>query len=177
MRKIFKRDLLLGTGIIVGSIILFFVASNLLLGRMDALSGDIAASRILIARRAELLSSLADIKKLSSDAEVYRKKIGELLPSQDQLLVLPQVVNELAFSHNVSANFSFSGAPSLPQTGFPGSVDFSLNANGSLSDLLLFLGDIEPGAIRFLISIEGLDFSSSGSGNYNLTLNGKAFFQ
>ena len=177
MKKVFGRNVILGIGLILVSIIVFFVASNILVGQMEALSADISASRAFIARRAELLSNLANIKNLAPDTDLYRKKINELLPTRDRLLRLPQAMADIAYSRNVTLTFTFGGSQIPPQENFPGVANFSLMANGSFKDLLLFLGDIEPGAIQFLIGVENLDFAMASAGNYNMSLGGRAFFQ
>lgn len=176
MEKKFKKEVWIGTTVILGSIVIFLVASTLLSNQMAATSQQVADGRATIAKRSDLLANLAEIKNSSSEAAAYQQKINNLLPSQEQLLNFPQVLGSLASAHGVSFSFSFRGTPTLPQADSPGVAGFTVDTSGSLDALSLFLNDIEAKATRFLISIDGFDLSQSGSG-YALNIQGRVFFQ
>lgn len=176
MDKKFKKEVWIGVGAILGSIIIFLVASTLLSDQMAATSQQVAAARATIAKRADLLANLAEIKNTSAEAFKYQQKMNNLLPSQEQLLNFPQVLSSLASAHTVSFSFSFRGTPTLPQGSSPGVASFSLDTGGTLDALKLFLNDIEVKATRFLISIDGFDLSQGGS-NYTLNIQGRVFFE
>jgi hypothetical protein len=176
MDKKFKREVWIGVAVILGSIILFLVASALISDQMATTSKQVADGRALIAKRADLLANLAEIKNNTSEAAAYQQKINNLLPSQEQLLNFPQILGSLASAHGVSFSFSFRGTPTLPKGTSPGMAGFTLDTSGSLDALNLFLNDIEVKATRFLISIDSLDLSQSGSG-YALNIQGQVFFQ
>ncbi|TSC59496.1 MAG: hypothetical protein LiPW15_801 [Parcubacteria group bacterium LiPW_15] len=177
MEKSFRKDVIVGICIIVGTITLFFVGSALFSGAISELSTNIAASKVFLLRRAELISNLADIKKSSQEVSLYAQKMNSLLPMQEQLLNLPQALQSSASAHAVTFSFSFRGVPILPQTNAAGIAAFSLDSSGKLENLLLFLNDIEPKATRYIISIDTFDLSQVGEGNYHLVLQGRAFFQ
>jgi len=176
MEKKFKKEIWIGVGAILGSIIIFLIASTFLSGRMAEMSQQISSARATIAKRAELLANLAEIKNTSAEAAAYQQKMNNLLPPQEQLLNFPQALSSLAAAHNVSFNFSFRGTPTLPQGSSAGIAVFSMDSSGSLDSLELFLNDIEVKATRFLISIDGFDLSQSGAG-YALNIQGRAFFR
>lgn len=176
MEKKFKKEIWIGVGMILGSIAIFIAASTLLSGQMAVMSRQIAAARVAIAKRADLLANLAEIKSTSVEAAAYQKKINSLLPSQEQLLNFPQALAPLASARGVSLSFSFSGTPTLPQSDSPGVATFTLDTSGTLDALELFLNDIEARATRFLISIDGFSLFQGGSG-YALNIQGRVFFQ
>ncbi len=176
MQKSFKRELIIGISVIAGSILAFLLVSGYMTNNLSVLADNIAASRFLLAKRAELLENLADIKKSSSEATLYKQKMDALLPTQEQLLNLPQILNGLASAHGVSFSFSFRGTPTLPQGGSPGSIIFAMDSSGSLDALLLFLNDIEPKATRSILSLDNFDLTKVDQG-YHLVAQGRAFFQ
>ncbi len=176
MENKFKKEIWLGVGIILGSIIIFLVASTLLSDQMAASSQNIAKARTAIAKRADLLANLANIKNTSDEADIYQKKINSLLPSQEQLLNFPQALGALATAHSVTFTFAFRGTPTLPTATVPGVAEFTMDSSGSLDQLKLFLNDIEVKGSRFLLSIDTFDLSQSASG-YSLNIQGRSFFQ
>lgn len=177
MEKTFKKDVIIGICIIVGTIAVFFVGSSVISGVISDLSDKIIASKTFITRRAELISNLADIKKSSQEVSLYKQKMNALLPMQEQLLNLPQALQSSATAHAVTFSFSFRGTPTLPQATTAGVANFSLDSSGKLENLLLFLNDIEPNATRYIIGIDNYDLSQVGDENYHLVLQGRAFFQ
>lgn len=177
MEKDFKKEVIIGVGIIVGTIAAFFVFSAIMSSNLGGLSDKIIASKAILARRAELITNLAEIKKSNQETALYKQKINALLPPQEQLLNLPQALQGSATSHGVTFSFSFQGAQTLPQANFPGLAPFSIDSSGKLEALLLFLNDIEPNATRYMIGIDNFDISRVDQDNYHLVLQGKAFFQ
>lgn len=177
MGKSFKREVIFGISVIVGAIAVFFVGSSLLSKAIGDLSGGIAASKALLAKRSELIANLAEIKRSSQEVAIYRQKMNALLPVQEQLLNLPQALQNSASAHGVSLSFSFRGTQVLPQAGTAGTAGFSLDSSGKLDNLMLFLNDIEPGATRNIISIDSYDLSKVSEENYHLVLQGRAFFK
>ena len=176
MEKSFKREFILGICLIAGSILAFLGVSSYFSGRLSDLATNIATSRFLLAKRAELLENLADVKRSSSESAAYKQKIDALLPTQEQLLNLSQVLSGLAAAHDVSFSFSFKGAPTLPQPTVPGSIAFAMDSSGDLNSILLFLNDIEPKSTRFILSFDSFDLSKLDQG-YHLVAQGKAYFQ
>lgn len=176
MEKSFKRELILGICLIAGSILAFLGVSSFLSGKLSEIATSITTSRFLLAKRAELLENLADIKKTSSEANTYKQKIDALLPTQEQLLNLPQALNGLASAHKVSFSFTFKGTPTVPQASSPGWIAFAMDSSGDLNSILLFLNDIEPRSTRFILSIDNFDLSKVDQG-YHLVAQGKAYFQ
>lgn len=176
MEKKFKKEVWIGVGLILGSIAIFLVASTLLSDQMAAMSKSVAEGRVRIAKRAELLGNLAQIKTMGSEAAIYQQKMNSILPSEEQLLNFPQILSSLASTRGVSFSFSFRGAPTKPQGTSPGVVAFTLDSSGSMDALDLFLNDIEPKATKFLISIDSFNLSESGQ-DYAINIQGRAFFR
>ena len=177
MDKSFKLNVWIGVGIIAGGILLFFLLGAYLSGRIEGKSDAIAADRLVIAKRAELFANLAELKNRSAEVAKYRQKIDALLPSKDQLFSFPQTLNGLAIIHKISLNFSFKGAPIPPKTDFPGTANFSMDMNGSLENIALFLDDVEINATRFLIGVDSFDLVNISGTEYRLSAQARVFFK
>jgi Tfp pilus assembly protein PilO len=172
----FKREIWLGVGIILGSIIIFLVSSTLFSDRMAASSQKISSTRMEIAKRTDLIVNLANIKNTSAEAEIYQQKMNSLLPSQEQLLNFPQALGALATAHGVTFSFSFRGTLTLPTALTPGVAGFSMDTNGTLDQLKIFLNDIEAKASRFMLSVDTFDLSQTATA-YSMSIQGRSFFQ
>lgn len=177
MAKSFKNEVIVGICIIVGAIAIFFVVSAIMAGTVGDISGKIIAAKALLARRAELVSNLAQIKKAASEVGAYGQKMSALLPPQDQLLNLPQALQSSASAHAISFSFSFRGTPTVPQPTVAGIATFSADASGKIDNLLLFLKDIELSSTRYIIGIDNFDLSRVDADNYHLVFQGRAFFR
>lgn len=177
MFKGFRREVWIGTGLIVMSLGIFFAVSVVASSRIEELSAKIESSRLALAKRAELLGNLAAIKTSAPEAAAYAQKIDSLLPSQEQLLNFPQTLGAQAAARKVSFNFSFQGAPNAPAGSSPGSAPFSIDITGSLDSLLLFLNDSELKTTKYLYALDSFDLTRSDAGDYRISARGKAFFK
>lgn len=173
---VFKKQLWISFGIIAASAVIAGIAVFILAGRVGSITDSITATRNALADQSAETGILAEMKTDAQTAAGYQNALGKLLPTQDSVISFSDQVKQLAQQNGVTVSFAFQGN-TVPAAGaVPGSIGFTLNASGSLSNLRSFLEEIEVRAPVFLSEIDTLDLSPGGSG-YILAAAGKVFFQ
>ncbi len=154
-----------------------------LLGIAGWLASDITAQtdrivqdRLLIRERSASLNKLAELKRLAPQALVYEQKLSAFLPTQEQLLDFPRMLDSLARVHQLALNFTFQGGQGAPQGSVPGYVGFSLDVQGTFNDIVGFLKNVEFEPPRFLATLDSFDVVKNG-GSYRLLAQGRVFFR
>ncbi|MGC9599061.1 MAG: hypothetical protein ABSE18_01615 [Minisyncoccia bacterium] len=172
--KDLKRQLQISIGIIAAAIAAASVAIYFFSNSIAAQADKIVSDRTRIAEENAAVGILASLKSEAAQAAPYAPVLESILPTHDKLVGLPQALNALGQSHNVSVSFAFQGVSAEATVSAPGSDDFSLIATGAPGDLVAFLNDLEAEASGFIIAIDSFDFASSGA-SYLLTAHGRAF--
>jgi len=167
---------IIGSVLIIGSIIVFGASFYFLSKSFDSMTKDIAADRLLIAGNTVTLGNLAELKQADQESARYKKAMGKLLVSKDQLIDFGNWLDGLARVRQIAMDFSFSGSEVAPQENLPGYINFSLDIAGPLDALTSFLKDIELQATRFLVNLDGFNAVRSDAG-YRIVTNGKVFFK
>ena len=176
MQDPFKKQLLIRSAIVAGTVVVagvvvFFLAANL------AVAADaITANRQTIMSQAEQLATLENLKQNAPVAEKYQAAMDQLLASQDGLLIFPGQIAALGQTDGVTSDFSFASDITPSGADSPGSVGFSIDATGSVVNVIAFMKDLEVSAPVLLSQIDSFNLAGGQSG-YTLTVEGKVFFK
>ncbi len=172
----FQRELLISVAIIAGSF-LISGAALYFIGKDLRLQGEkVGAVRTTIANSYTALNSFATLKKDVTQAANYGQAMDKILVSQDRLLDFGKWLDNLARTHQIRQNFSFSGEPVSPQETAPGHYVFSLELGGELNNIMNFVKDAEYKSPRFLTSFDSFDLIKSGD-DYKVSISGRVFFK
>ncbi len=172
MSDFVKRLLILS--IYIPVIIGFIGTSIYLRSSIEKTARDIATKHAILLSQQSLSQSIGNLTKDKIIAEPYAALLDRAFPTQDGLIGFPAYWNTLAKKTGVTSSFSFSTNKADPTSDTPGFIAFSASANGSLVNLLSFLGDIYQG--RYFVGIDSVDFTGT-SGGYTLLMSGKVYFK
>ena len=175
MTREFKKELLVGLGIIVASLVGFFIIFGQLEDKLASLSTSVSAAQANINHKAQLLADLAELKRNSGTANELKRKMESLLPERDQLYNYQKYLENLAVPRKL--NFNFQGEPVASTPTAPGSAAFNLDISRSIDRILLFMRDAEQKTTRNIMSVENFDLVKSDSDTYRLQISGKAYFR
>lgn len=176
MQNGFRKRILLGIGIILSTLVIFLAALNWLSSDVAARSKDLAATRRLVAERGQLIDVLASLKRNSAEVDSYRQQIESLLPAKEELINFPRWLDGLARASRIGLNFNFEGATTPPQPESAGATGFSLIADGSYDNLVIFFREVETKSRQFLLSLDGFDLNRTSDG-YRVSTHGRVFFK
>lgn len=176
MRTIFRKELIISSALILGSIVIAAIGSYLMTQRLHSQIVKIATGRALATERAQTNASLAYLKTSAAQAKKYQVAMETILVTQDQLLGFSPWIHDLAQARQVGLDFSFTGNPVPPTDDAPGLAGFNFETSGNLSNILEFVKDLEYRSQRFLITISGFNITQS-SGNYRFSGQGQVFFR
>lgn len=176
MDKKQRRWLIINLIILIGSPIIFAFAVYELSGDISKESSDIALSRQTIIRRNEFTDKLSQFKKNQSEIQSYKSVMDALLPTKDDLLLLPGRVQDLGKSRQVTVNISFRGSATDSTQNQPGEIAFAIEASGSYQNLKDFLDEFETKTENFLASLGNFDFVKNGD-SYSFSGDGKIYFR
>lgn len=171
----FKREILIGLAFLAGGILVFGGGVYYLSRDLDSQAQALIADRTLVANRAALLGSLADLKKDAPEAARYQQAMDKILVSSDRLLDFPKWLDDLARIHRVSLVFSFRGSQTPSRADAPGYIGFTMDVSGTAENLSGFLSDAEVKATRFLLALDAFDLAKSEGANYRVLTQGKLF--
>jgi hypothetical protein len=176
MKNSFNWYLLVSFGIILGTVVIATVAFYFLIGDITSRSSAISADRTLVANQNNSLATFAEIEQDSVEAAEYKTAMDKLLPAQNELIDFPQWLQNVAATYNVTVNFSFTAdtVPATPTN--PGTIGFSLTAEGGNNDVISFLKDLESQAPGFLLSFNSFNLTQNG-GPLNVVIGGNMFFR
>jgi len=176
MKDDFNRYLWINFGILFGVIVIAVVALYLFTGDIISRSNAILADRALIARQNASLAAFAEIKNDSAEAAKYKTVMDKLLPTQSEIINFQTWLQSFEAAYGVTTNFSFT-ANIVPSTQTkPGTIGFSLTVQGSSSNVLSFLRDIESQAPDYLLSFDSINISQNGE-NTEAVASGNIFFR
>lgn len=175
MKDEFKKYAWTGFAVIFCEVIVVAGAFYFLMGDIASRSNAIAATRVLVAQKNSSLAAFAEIKKDTAEAATYETAMDKLLPAQNDLINFPQWLQNFAATFNVTTNFLF-GETVAATPSAPGSIGFSLTAQGSEGDTLSFLKNLESQAPGFLLSFDSVNLTESGSGA-KVVVTGEMFFK
>ena len=174
-----KRPLVIA-GIVVGlSLVLGIGGSWALASYINSEVAAVSAARIEAARIATLGPRLATLKSQEAEADAYARVISLLLPTQEQLLEMPRVIESVGNAHSVSARLSFVGSGDPAATEIGATLPFALTATGAPANLAEFLRDIEIQNPRYTISISSADIAGSAAepSTSKLNASGVVYYQ
>ena len=166
----------LGIVIIAGSLAVFVGMFSVLSADIQRASDAITNNRATIAKEGALINSYSGLKANAANAAVYQSAMDKLLGSQDNLIVFPSQIDNLARKEGVDGSFTFVGNPVPAGPDTVGYSDFTLNVTGQLADITGFMDDMESSAPILLSKIDSFDLTQSGQ-SYALTAEGRVFFK
>ncbi len=114
-QKDFKKQLWLGIGIIVGSMIIFGVAFYILADNIASSTSTITRNRNNIAEQSTFINSYSNLKEDAPAVSDYQVAMDQLLTTQDNLIEFPSQLDDISRNNNVTVLFSFVGDP-VPAT-------------------------------------------------------------
>lgn len=173
---VFKRRFWIGVGIIAASMVIFAATAFFVGGDIGAAANAITTARSRAAEQSAMITAYTGLKADAATAATYQTAMDKLLSSQDNLIGFPSQINNIAHNDGVDLTFTFNGNPTLSTGGSPGSIGFTMNAIGSLSNIITFIGDVESNAPIMLSRIDTFDLTQGGS-NYALAATGRVFFK
>ena len=176
MKDNFKRKLWISLGIIIGSVVLASVGLYILSGSITGAADKVIADRTLVRSQTTALSSLASLKHDAPVAAKYVDAINKLVPDQYALVTFGQWLQVLAGKYGVTTHFSFQGTPATPAPGSAGTAAFIADAEGSVTNLTLFMKDLEAQAPGFLLSLNTFDLTDDGV-NSRVIVQGILYFR
>jgi hypothetical protein len=176
MNNKFKKSAWISFGIIFVSIVIasgvFYYFSADLKLQADKVTRD----RGILSDQNSALSNFAELKKDSTQAEVYAAAMNRLLPDQNGLVGFGGWLDQIAKKYQVTDTFSFEGGTNPAAGANPGTVNFSLESEGTISNIGQFVKDIESQSTGYLFSLNTFDLDNN-NGAAKLTAQGTLFFQ
>lgn len=176
MERSFKKEIIAGLIVILGSFILASGAIFWLKRDIEDRSGKIVGKRGLIVQQAGLTETIASLRANQAVAEAYRESLERLIPTKDDLFDFSKWLQSLAKNYGVGATFNFSGLEVMPTGEALGYVKFTLGVSGALQEISVFLRDLENRTDQFLTKFDSFSVKEV-SGNYHVTVEGKVFFR
>ncbi len=176
MERTFSKQLWISLGIIIASIIATTVAFYYFSGEIEARVASILRARSDITAQNMSLSLIASLKSNTPQATKYQTAINHLLPTPDNLINFPGMVDTIARSYGLNDKVVFTGDPVPAAAAVPGYAQFTLEADGADVDLRSFLRDIELKTSQFVIEVKSFNFTGSGPAS-RLSLIGRVFSQ
>lgn len=160
--------------IVAGSFILFIIFARMLFSSTDALVSKITQNRGTLFRYSNAPSILADIKKEKDEAEPYKAALSKMIPNQEDLLNRKSWAESIMRIYNLTGQLSFSN-PTPPTPTELGYAPFTIEANGTFTDIRMFLRNIEVTDPRFFISMDSIQIVKNQD-TYKANVSGKFFF-
>lgn len=176
MQDGFRRALILNSIIIFVSFMVFVLSGYFLNDRLNSAGARILEMRKNLANFAGSAERLADLKNSLLEADEYDKKMELFLPVQDQLWNFPEYARSVARTNGVDLTISFLPDIIASSPTSAGSVGFSMQAQGNLSNIMGFMEELEKKTTRFWIGLDTIDLSRSGD-LFSLQSQGKVFFK
>lgn len=165
--------------LVIGLSILLGVGGIVLLGYLiEAKADEVRQTRTAAAKAATLTPRLSELRQQEERAAGYERVFSLLLPTQEQLLEVPRVIESLGRSLGVESRFEFQGSPVLGATGVT-FLPFSLSAKGSPQALGAYLKELEISNPRYIVEIGTVSIDSAASvpGDANLSVSGSLYYQ
>jgi len=176
MKSNFTKRLLWSLGILLGSIGIVIAALFILSNSLNAKAAAIIQNRSAEQAANASLSQLAELEHDQPIAAKYIAAVGQIIPKQKTLISFPGLVASIGVTDSVTATVSFTGNPATPVPGTLGNAVFTVNSQGSFTNLVIFLNDLETKTPGFLLNIGSFSITNSGP-NAELTASGNLFFQ
>jgi len=175
-RNQFVKQLWISSGIILASVVILAAAIYYCIGDLSAQAGMIVDDRAALQNRTDAVADLARLKAGAPPAAQYQSAIDQLLPDQYGLVTFGSWLARVGNQYSVTTNATFQDSFVPPQGTSAGTAGFSFDAEGSPSNLIAFLDEIDTKSSGFLLTITSFDFTSDGT-NAKVTGQGTIFFQ
>jgi Tfp pilus assembly protein PilN len=177
MNGSYRRDLFVSTAIIVGSLVAAVVGVYFLQSALRAQVSHVAEMNQRIQAYFDNVGLVASLKQSAPQANKYLEVMNRLIPDHDHLFGLRDWIDTVSRNHRVVSSFNFAGEPPIPSPGTIGQIGFTLTLSGNVEDLTSFLQEIESLATaQYLLTFDTFTVSRN-SGTYQVTIQGKAYFQ
>jgi len=167
----FRKRFLTNLGV-SGAIILALIIATYLIGSdLNRRAANIAESTNELKFRNNAAQSLVILREEARQALRYRNVLGNLLPTQDELIAFPREIRSLASTNKVTLSFAF-GEQTRATAERAGFIGFDMTTTGQFADFLAFLRGLEGSA--YFINFSALDVSRVNNAS-NSKLIGKVF--
>ena len=176
MNDRFKKYLWIGTGVILGSIVIASVAFYFLSNEITAQADSIVVERTAAQNEASAIAGFAALETQAPKAMQYDAAIQKLLPDQSGLITFNTWVTQIAKKYNVIATVAYQGDPTLPAGPVPGSAAFTMTAQGPENSMVPFIDYLSSQAVGFPLSFESFDFTNNRT-QENFTGQGTLYFR
>ncbi len=176
MNDSFKKYLRIGIGVILGSIVITSVAFWYFSNGLRAEADSIIAKKTALKNEASALANYAALKSDAPKAAQYDAAIQKLLPDQSGLITFNTWVSQIARGYGVIATVAYQGDPTLPTGLVPGSVAFTMTAQGPENSIVPFLDYISVKAVGFPFSFGSFNFTNDRT-QENFTGQGTLYFR
>jgi hypothetical protein len=176
MNNSFKKHLWIGTGIIVGSMAVAFIAFYLFSGYLRTRADNIIAEKTAAKKEASAIADFAALKTDAPKAAQYDVAIQKLLPSQSGLITFNAWVSQIAKGYGVIATVAYQGDPTLPTGATPGSAAFTMTAQGPENSIVPFVDYLSSRAVGFPFSFGSFNFTNDRT-QENFTGQGTLYFK
>lgn len=173
----FKRNFLFNVGITLGVVIIASGVIWFTAGKIQATVNEIHRVRTDEALSTTLLTYLGTLKANQERVRPHLSTVQNLLPTNSGAIALSETLRSLASRHNLES-FSFSfGAERAATTNDPGTIAFTMNVTGTLSNLLTFMQATEfLSAYVLRVNTFDLVFRDRTS-DYTLSLTGVVYIR
>lgn len=163
MMDVFKKQILIQLGIVLGAIVLLISANQFLVFQLKKITAKIQSQReelLFQTRAADVLPALkSDFEK----AQPLFSFLNSVLPPKDKLVNVGQELNNLAKNNKMDLQLNVNG-------------EFSLRGQGTYANFVKFLKDLEK--VKLFVKFNSLDINRlPRSDNFSFAATGQVFHQ
>ncbi len=176
MNHNFKKRLWIGLSVTFGSIVAAAIGFYFLSNDLQTQATNVMVTRAAIQNRSNVVANFAALEADAPKAEQYAAAIQQLLPDQSGLIVFNSWVSQIAKNYNVAATVAFQGNPVPSSASSPGTIDFTMTAQGPEGSIGPFLTYLSSQASGFILSFSSFDFTNNKTAE-NLTAQGTVYFR
>jgi hypothetical protein len=163
MKNSFTKKVWISLGVIILSIIIASVALYYFSNDLAAQASKVITDRQAVSAQSDQLGSLAQLESDAPKAAGYVIAMNQLMPDQYGLVGFGPWLNQVAKKYAVTVSYAFQGQPALSNGATPGSIDFSLTAQGSSGSVVSFLNNIESQSPGFILTFSSFDYTNDSS--------------
>lgn len=173
MQEDFKSWLFKNGGIALAAV-LFFVIFLLLLGRdISSRTAMIKKQRQDLMLRSQAINSLVFLRSDRERSEKILNAVKDFLPASDQLISVPNTLENLAKSNQLGFGFAFNAEAPASESE-PGINYFTLTSSGAYNNFLNFLKAVEKG--KYFFGFDLIELNKKDK-DYQILIKGKVFSQ
>ncbi|MDD5098791.1 MAG: type 4a pilus biogenesis protein PilO [Candidatus Colwellbacteria bacterium] len=154
-KKLFIR---LGLAVVISGVLFgtaFFVGSDI-----ESVHDSIRSMKNVFATKAQMTSSLAELRQTREEAESAMSILRNALPDRESLFIFTNEVSRIAQTRGLTAVSSF-GSEIPGSESAPGRIEFTINISGEYDKIVEFIKEVETS--RYFTSVKSFDFVSQGA--------------